>query len=244
LKYKYRFLSWLTLLILWIVLFFAIDHRLILPSPIDVLLALGRLAGEGSSFAIMGLTLIRLLISVIVSAIVGISLGLLSGLKRKASAWIHPYITLFRTIPILSIIVILIIILGYQIAPFVITFLIVFPIIYQATEEGILNMDVNLIDAYRLEEHHLKIAIKELYIPLIKPYVFLSLLQSFGLGLKVLVMAEFLAQTKTSMGEALYLAKTNLNYDEVFAWTIILILISVIFESLISYYRNHMIEHL
>ncbi|HAX02365.1 MAG: hypothetical protein A2Y45_03625 [Tenericutes bacterium GWC2_34_14] len=241
-KYKYRLLSWLTLLMLWIILFFVIDHRLILPSPIDVLLALGRLAGEGSSFAIMGLTLIRLLISVLASAFLGIALGLISGIKKKASEWIHPYITLFRTIPILSIIVILIIILGYQVAPYVITFFIVFPIIYQATEDGILNIDISLVDAYRLEEHHLKIAVKELYLPLIKPYIVLSLLQSFGLGLKVLVMAEFLAQTKTSMGEALYLAKTNLNYDQVFAWTIILILISVIFESLITSYRKRMLE--
>jgi NitT/TauT family transport system permease protein len=61
-------------------------------------------------------------------------------------------------------------------------------------------------------------------------------LQSAGLGIKVLVMAEFLAQTRNSIGNQLYLAKVNLEYDRVFAWTILLIIIAVILEFLIEYY--------
>ena len=118
----------------------------------------------------------------------------------------------------------------------------VFPLIYQATEEGMRNIDHQLIDVYRLEAHDLKLSFRYLYIPLIKPYILLSFLQSFGLGLKVLVMAEYLAQTKHSMGQALYLAKTNLNYDEVFAWTVILVILSAMFEVLISGYKKHMID--
>ncbi len=215
-----------------------VDHRLILPSPLDVLLTIGGLASEGSSLAIMGLTLVRLLISVFVSAVLGISLGVLAGLKKKVSWILSPYVTILRTIPVISIVVILLIVLGYQITPYLITFLMVFPIIYQAAEEGIKNIDPSYIDVYRLEAHDFKLSIKYLYYPLIKPYLFLSFLQSFGLGLKVLVMAEYLAQTKNSIGQALYMAKTNIDYSSVFAWTIILIILSALFELLISSYRR------
>lgn len=51
-------------------------------------------------------------------------------------------------------------------------------------------------------------------------------------------MAEYLAQTKNSIGQALYMAKTNIDYSSVFAWTIILIILSALFELLISSYRR------
>lgn len=114
----------------------------------------------------------------------------------------------------------------------------VFPIIYQAAEDGIKSIDQSYIDVYRLEAHDTRLAFKYLYYPLIKPYLILSFLQSFGLGLKVLVMAEYLAQTKNSIGLELYNAKMNLDYQTVFAWTIILIILSVLMEYLIAIYRR------
>jgi NitT/TauT family transport system permease protein len=114
----------------------------------------------------------------------------------------------------------------------------VFPIVFQATEDGIKSIDKELIDVYKLEEHHLPMAIKNLYFPLIKPYLFLSLLQSFGLGVKVLVMAEYLSQTKNSIGNALYLARINIEYQYVYAWTIVLIMISLLFEYGLTLYRK------
>lgn len=216
-----------------------VDHRLILPSPLDVLLTIGSLASEGSSLAIVGLSLIRLLVSVACSATLGILFGFIAGLKKRVSWVLHPYVTILRTIPVISIVVILLILFGYVITPYIITFLMVFPIIYQATEEGIKNIDQSYIDVYRLEAHDLKLAFKYLYYPLVKPYLILAFLQSFGLGLKVLVMAEYLAQTKNSIGHALYIAKTNLDYQSVFAWTIILIILSVVMELIISRYRKN-----
>lgn len=237
-KKVWIFSSILSILFLWYILFYTFDHRLLLPSPLDVLLTLGRLAGEGRSIAIIGLSLIRLIISVFVSAILGIFLGSLAGLHKKASWLMHPYVTILRTIPVISIVVILLICLGFEATPYVITFLMVFPIIYQATEEGILGIDQSFIDVYKLEAHDFKLALKYLYYPLIKPYLVLAFLQSFGLGLKVLVMAEYLAQTKNSMGLSLYMAKTNLDYASVFAWTVILIVLSVFLELVIMKYRK------
>lgn len=236
--------SLLSLLILWYLLFLAVDHRLILPSPLDVLLTLWGLAGKGSTYVIVGLSLSRLLIAVFSSAFFGILLGSLAGLHQKASWVMHPYVTILRTIPVISIVVILLIVLGFTITPYIITFLMVFPIIYQAALEGIKGIDSSYIDVYKLETHDIKLAFKYMYYPLIKPYIILSFLQSFGLGLKVLVMAEYLAQTKHSIGDALYLAKINLDYASVFAWTVILILLSIGLEFLIGTYRKkHMEEH-
>jgi NitT/TauT family transport system permease protein len=64
-----------------------------------------------------------------------------------------------------------------------------------------------------------------------------ALLQSLGLGLKVMIMAEYLAQTDNSIGKAISFARVNLAYDEIFAWTLLLIIIAVLFELLINHYK-------
>ena len=148
------------------------------------------------------------------------------------------YVTILRTIPVISIVVILLILFGYEYTPYLITFLMVFPIIYSGVLEGIRQLDQELIDVYRLEQHDWKIALKSIYFPMISKYIFLSFLQSFGLGIKVLVMAEYLSQSKQSIGNAIYLAKVNIEYDLVFAWTIILIFIAFSLEYLIQSYQK------
>jgi NitT/TauT family transport system permease protein len=55
-------------------------------------------------------------------------------------------------------------------------------------------------------------------------------------------MAEYLAQTKYAIGQMLYLAKTNLDYASVFAWTLILIIISIMLEYVIHTYRKRLIQ--
>lgn len=230
--------SVISIIMVWWLLYIIVDHHLILPSPVDVLLTLWRLCTSGETYLVVGLSLVRLIIAVLTASLLGIVLGIFAGIKKKVSYFLKPYVTLLRTIPIISIAVIILILVGFRLAPFIMTFLMVFPIVYQATESGMKGIDQSYIDIYHLEHHDSLLALKMLYLPLIKPYIILSLLQSFGLGLKVLVMSEYISQTKNSMGNSLYLAKTFLNYDEVVAWTFLLILISGLFELVIFTYQK------
>ncbi len=229
--------SLFVLFIIWVLTYQAIDHPLIMPSPKSVIISLFQILTSVSSLGIIVTSIFRLFISIALSAALGIILGMLSGLNQKVSWIMKPYVTILRTIPVISIIVILLILFGYQITPFMITFLMVFPIVFQAAESGIKAINHDLIDVYNLEKHDFFISLRCLYFPMIQKYLLLSFLQSFGLGLKVLVMAEYLGQTRNSIGNALYLAKINLNYSEVFAWTILLIFISFIIEYIVRFYQ-------
>lgn len=93
-----------------------------------------------------------------------------------------------------------------------------------------------MVDVYKLEDNRLITGLKHCYIPLINTQIKTALLQSAGLGIKVLVMAEYLSQTKTSIGNSLYLAKVTLEFDQVFAWTILLILMAIVLSILIERY--------
>ena len=126
---------------------------------------------------------------------------------------------------------------GFSFTPYIITFLMIFPLIYQGTYGAIKGIDQELIDVYKLEDNNFITGLTHCYIPLISKQIRTALLQSLGLGIKVLVMAEYLSQTKNSIGNKLYLAKVNLNYDEVFAWTLLLIVLALFLELLIKHYQ-------
>lgn len=224
----------LVVLIAWYAISALIDRNWVFPDPLAVVSRLGSLLGEASVWNAIGATMLRLLLALGLSFFLGSALGVWAGLNRTVSFLTQPAATVFRTIPVVSIIVLVLLIFGFRAAPYVITFLMLMPISYQAAKEGVASVDSELLDVYRLEDNHpFRMAI-HCYLPLMAGYLKTALLQSAGLGIKVLVMAEYLAQTPDSIGEQLYLSRVNIEIDAVFAWTLLLIAIALVFERLIA----------
>ncbi len=230
-------LSIFTLFLIWIIVSLIIDNSIILPKLNQVFLAfINIFTNKDSLFAIL-YTILRLIIGLLLASIFGFLLGIIAGFKEKFAIIFNPVVTVFRTVPVISITVILLIIFGFKLTPYIITFLMLFPLIFQGTYGAIKSIEPELIDVYRLEDNHFFTGLFHCYIPLISKNIRTSLLQSLGLGIKVLVMAEYLSQTKNSIGNQLYLAKVNLEFDKVFAWTMLLIFLALILEVLINHYQ-------
>lgn len=217
-----------------------VKHPLILPHPITVLEAVWRIISSTTGLLSIGMTFLRLSIIISVITVLAISLGFLMGKHKKIEPFLRPWLTGIKSIPIISIIVIILIMFGQSLAPWIITFMVVFPIIYQATLEGVHQMDQDLLDVFYMEDARFLESIKHVYLPLLKNHIFLSLLQSFSLGLKVLVMAEYFAQSKHSIGRSLFIAKANIEYADVFAWTIIIVLCAIMIEAVIYKVQHHL----
>jgi NitT/TauT family transport system permease protein len=244
-KYKNSFIittSIFLIFLIWIIFYNAIDHQIIMPSIQSTFFALFHLVTEKDSLLIILNSFSRLFIAITFSAFFAIFLGILSGLHKHFSLFLKPYITILRTIPIISIVLILYVLVSNQNISLIITFLMVFPIIYQGVESGILSIHKDLIDVYHLEKNNFFLSIKYLYLPSIKHHIITSFLQSFGLGIKVLIMAEYLTQRTNSIGNSLFLARTYLRYDFVFAWTILLILLSLLIEYILYYYQKKVLD--
>jgi len=230
-------LSIFFLFLVWVIASAIVDNTLLLPTPKGVLLAFGKIFINMDSLTVIGNTILRLLVGLLIASLLGLLLGILAGFNKSFSVFFNPFVTVLRTIPVISITVILLIMFGFSLTPYIITFLMLFPLIYQGTYGAITAIDQELIDVYKLEDNHFFSGLTHCYLPLISKDIRTALLQSLGLGIKVLVMAEYLSQTRDSIGNELYLAKVNLQYDEVFAWTLLLILMALVFEILINHYK-------
>ncbi len=232
--------SILSILMIWYVVYLVIDHPLLMPSFIDVGKAFIKMFQSKIYLLAFGHSIFRLFVSLLISSMLGIIVGFLSAKYDLLQTWIKPYITIIKTIPVISAIIIMYVIFGFQIAPYVITFLMIFPLFYQATYQGIKHISKDMMDVYHLETSDWYLCLRFVYLPNIRDYLLLAFYQSFGLGFKVLVTSEFISQTRQSIGKLLYEAKVNLNYDIVFALTIFLILMTLCVEWFADRYKKRL----
>ncbi len=225
---------------LWFLFYEMINHPLIFPHPSHVLKAFFSILTESMYLISIGMTFMRLISIIFAISVLAISLGFFMGKHHHAEVFFRPWFTGIKTVPVISIVIIILIIFGPSLAPWIITFMVVFPIIYQATLEGMHHINKDLLDVFYLEHAHFKESIMYVYLPLLKNHIMLSLLQSFSLGLKVLIMAEYFAQTKYSIGRSLFIAKSNIDYAYVFAWTVIIVLCAILLETIIYRVQHHL----
>jgi len=223
--------SILFLFILWMIFAGTIDNPYILPGPLLVIKTLFSLLGNHETYLIIGQTFLRLVIAFAISSLLAIILGLFAGRHIYIDDFLHPIVATLRSIPIASVIVIILIIIGHGFSLYIITFLMIFPIIYEATKQGVLNINPDIKQAIAIENHKPLIITYKLHLPLAMPYIRTAMFQSFGLGFKVIVMAEFIAQANRGIGRELFDGSISINYAYVFAWTLIIIILVTIFES-------------
>ncbi len=206
-----------------------------MPDPVKVINRLLEMLVTKETYIVIFTSLSRLLLSLLLAVLSGTILGLLSGVSKKVEAFLKPIIVTIRTLPVISIIIVILIIFGNTVTLYIISLLLLFPIIYQAELDGIKNIDSLLIDVLRLEcDAKNTTVLKEVYFPLSIPFLRTALIDAVGLGFKVLVVAEYIAQTKVSIGKEMYMAKVNLEFTDVFAWTLILLIFVLLIECVVE----------
>lgn len=235
-KRGYFTLGILFIFIVWIIGERALDNSYIVPSIDDTFIALFNLFSKVNTYKVLGYTLLRLVLSISVCFIVAIMLAILSYNFNGFKWFIKPLITLFKTLPIAVVIILLLIILSKELAPYYIIGVVVLPVVYEAVLIGLENINSDVLDEVKLVSGITPKVLCKVHLPIIFPTILTALIQSIGLGLKVLVMAEYISQPRYSIGnEFVYYKDVAMQMEYVYAWSIILIVFVLSVEILISY---------
>ncbi|MFA6889945.1 MAG: hypothetical protein WCQ80_02855 [Bacilli bacterium] len=211
-----------------------IHQDIIFPTPWRTFHDLGILLAMKHTYVVLMTTLWRLFLAVGVSFILALVLGGVSIRRIQFASFIRPQIALLKTIPVASIIIILLVLIGHEYSPLFITGFVIFPILYEAVYQGFQAIDNNVLDDVRMLSGINTQVIQAIYLPLITPFLFTGLVQSLGLGLKVMIMSEFISQPTLSIGREMLFLKQNFEMGKVFAWTFLLIMIIMVLEWLLS----------
>lgn len=223
----------LFIFVIWHLGFLHYDNAGIIPSIEETLLSLKELLVSRYTYILLGNTLSRLVISMLFCTLAGVLLASISKISYHFKAFVKPLFTLLKTLPIAVVIVLLFVMLTDK-ALYYIVGVVILPIVYEATINGLDSIDRNIIEEIKMDSNVTPYVIGKVYLPLTLPYIFTSLLQSFGLGLKVLVMAEYITNKENSIGYEIVLRRDYDRMSYVYAWSIILVVFVIVIDSVIN----------
>ena len=226
--------SILTLFIVWSLAATLVGKEIILPNPVATLTRLFHLLTSGGFWTHLGATLSRGLISFGLSFLAGLFIGLLSGLNPSFKTFFHLWLTVIRSTPSMALILLALIWFESDAVTLFVTFLVVFPLITQNVTEGLAQVDPQLKEMARLYRVRFPTILYRMYLPAILPYLATAAAAGLGLTWKVMIAAEVLAYPRLGIGARMDTARTYLQTPEVFAWTIVVIAISLFFDRILN----------
>ena len=218
----------------WQVLSMIVDKEVLLPSPIGVIRKLTLLFLMIDFHKSVLMTLMRVVIGYLIGTILGSVLAVISFYSKTVKMLISPLFSIVRATPVASFIILALVWLGRDSIPTFTAILMVMPIVYANTITGMSSSDKNLLEVAKIYKFSGVKKLRLLYLPSAVPSFLSGAKTSLGLAWKSAVAAEVLCNLKTSIGGAIYSSKNYLETTELFAWTLCVIILSLILEKLIS----------
>jgi NitT/TauT family transport system permease protein len=206
---------------------------LLLPSPLSVLRALFQLAGTAAFWLSVGSTLLRIFGGLALGCVLGAALAWLTYRSPWAEYILAPAIRVIRATPVVCFILLVYLWVARANIPGIISALMVLPVMWGNLDEGLRCTDPQLLElaqAYRFDRWK---TLRLIYLPSLRPYAVSGLMTATGLAWKSGVAAEVICPPKYAIGTQISHAKTALETPELFAWTAVIIVLSLSLEGLI-----------
>lgn len=222
----------LAALLLWQLLAMAINNRLLLVTPFVVLERLFRMIPTGDFWRSVAFSVSRILSGFLIGSFIGTLLAVIAGRFRIADILLRPYMAAIKATPVASFIILCLIWLNSRNLSVFISFLMVLPIVYTNVLLGIRSTDKQLLEMADLFNIGWWRRLRYIYIPHLTPYILSACTVSIGLSWKAGVAAEVIGIPTGSIGERLYEAKVYFSTGDLFAWTLVIIALSILAEKI------------
>ena len=208
-------------------------QELLLPSPLRVARELIRLAGGAEFWLTVAQSIRRVLTGIASAVLLGILLALLTHKSALLRALLSPVMTLVKSTPVASFIILALVWLGRDVVPPVIAALMVLPVVWANVSQGLDGIDPQLLELAQVCRLPRGRVFRRITLPSVLPHLRAALCSALGLGWKAGVAAEILTVPARSIGKRIYEAKIYLETTELFAWTAAVVLLSLIIEGLL-----------
>ena len=220
-------------LLVWTVLARLVNKELLLPAPPAVLRRFIELALTAAFWRAIALTLLRVACGVLAAVCLGTLAAALTERFSLADCLLRPLLSVIRSTPVASFIILALLWVGRDILPGFISALMVLPVVWANVGAGVRETDRELLEVARVFRFSRKKTLRYVYIPSVLPYFLSACQSSVGLGWKAGVAAEVLTVPAVSIGRMLYESKLYLETTDLFAWTAAVILCSKLIEKLV-----------
>ena len=229
----YKVLAVMLALILWEIAALKIDSQIILVTPVDVLRRLFTIWKEPDFVGTVWFTMYHIVAGFLAGFLCGIICAVFAYICKPVEYILWPWMVTIKAVPVASFVVICLIWFTAKNLSVFIAFLIVVPVIYQNTLTGLRNVDKSLMEMADSFNMPLWRRMRYIIMPQISSYLVSAGKVTAGMAWKAGVAAEIIGMPRGSVGQMLYMSKIYLDTDDLLAWTVIIVVLSVIFEKLV-----------
>lgn len=220
-------------LLLWQLVYLWVGHDLLLSSPLSVFLTVLDFLKDLDFWKTILFSSLRIIAGFLLSLVIGVILSVASYKSRWISELIAPLMRIIKATPVASFIILALIWINSRNLSVLISFLMVVPVVYMNVLQGLHETDRKLLEMAKIFHITRRKMITSIYIPSVMPYLITSVTVGLGFCWKSGIAAEVIGRPSGSIGERLYEAKLYIMTKELFAWTFVIIIISVLFEKIV-----------
>ncbi len=202
----------------------------ILPGPPRVFESFRLIIGNGDLWTNLGITLGRVGVGFVLAALVSVPLGIVLGAVRGLGEFFEPVLPVLNTVSSAIWAIFAIIWFGISNATTIfVVFMTSMPLIITNVWQGTRSVNADFIElAHTLRMPGWKVMTK-IYLPTILPYFFSGARLAFAFGWRVSLVAETLGAS-SGVGYRLRQAADLIQTDQVFAWTITMVVMMAALE--------------
>lgn len=205
---------------------------LFLATPGQTLRALAALLPTAEFWRRIAFSALRILAGFLLAAAVGLVLGACGARWRWFGVLVTPVMQLIRAMPVASFVILALLWVSGKNLSVLVSFTHVLPVIYAGTVGGLAETDPALLEMARVYRMPLSRRLRYIWLPGMFPSFCESCIAAMGMCWKSGVSAEVIGLPDHSIGDALYRAKITISTPEVFAWTLVIVLLSAALSSL------------
>ena len=213
-----------------------LGKSVLLPYPKEVIKALRELVATETFRPILRGSLLHIVMGFVAALVLGCLFAVVCRFSDFAAALLMPPMKLVKTVPVVSFIILLLLWVDPARISIVISFLIVLPVVYANVSRGIRETSPELLEMAKVFRISFPRRLRYLYIPNAVPYATAAVSSGLSLCWKAGIAAEIIGLSKESIGRQLYDAKLYLDTPALFAWTIVVILVSVLMEWVVMFF--------
>jgi NitT/TauT family transport system permease protein len=221
----FRLLGVISLVLIWELLSETYSG-LVIAGPVETVQALSRLLGD-STFVMRHLTatLKRVGLALFFGITVGGALGVLAGLKQPVRLMLAPLRWILMSIPGVVVVVVFMLWFGMGTMMVVsITATMLAPVVYVNVLGGMMTVDRNLLEMARVYKLPLTMRLMRIYGMAVASPLLSGIIIASGNGIRMVVLAELLGANE-GIGYALSISRANLQTAELYALTLLCMLV-------------------
>ena len=217
-------------LCLWQIAALVVHNPILFVGPKETAMSLFIMVKTSEFWFSIGNTFLRIGGGFLTGTVLAVLAAVIAYYSAVVGDFLEALVAVQKTIPVASFVILFLIWAGNRNLAFFIVWIVVFPVVYLNLTEGLNSMDAKMLEMAKVFRIGWRRRVRAIVFPEIRPFFLAAMKNAWGMSWKSGVAAEVIGQPLLTIGNGLYRAKINLDTGRIFAWTIVIVLLSLCIE--------------